>query len=134
VPAPFRQDDAVEPSLPLLDCALADEFFVANTDAEKAELRALTHEMQLDLGPRLARLRELMADGAPAMPAQTQLHQIRGTVANFGLQAAAAKLRDLEYQWCELSPGEKEKGLQAAEAAMQAGLKILEERFPFLRR
>lgn len=118
---------------PILDCELADQFFVASSPEDAAELRDMLAGFRTDVTPRFAVLRSWSADtGADPVAAQRELHQLRGVVANFGFSAAAQRLSRLEHAWAGAAAADRSESLRVAAADLEAGLRALHERFPYL--
>ena len=118
---------------PILDPVLADEFFVVQNSDDAAQLREMMDGFVADVGPRLVELYGYGESGPEsAETVRRALHQLRGVVANFACSAAAAQFRELERDWPALDGVTKKNRLQAAEADLQAGIKALRERYPFL--
>jgi hypothetical protein len=123
----------VEPSEPILDTVLADEFFRAEEPADIENVRAIVADFRADFGPRLAGLRALIdADVAPPESARREAHQLRGVVANFGFAAAAARFRDLEYNWGAQSKEQRSECVRLAEADVEAAFAMLRARYLYL--
>jgi len=129
-----RIGDGMESTPPILDLELADQFFAVSAPEDQAQMRELTLGLRQAVLPRFVVLRQA-ADGAGLEPAacERKLHQLRGVIANFGLSAAAHRLRRLEQDWRQLAAGERTGTLNRAADDFEAGLKALASQYPYLR-
>lgn len=121
----------MDSSPPILDVALADQWFAEDDDVGKEDARRVVGMLRTDLEPRLT---ALCANPAQlnAAAAEHEFHRIRGAVGSFGFARCAAHLLVLEKSWGQLDEAQRNEELQASYSAFTAGLQALVARFPHL--
>lgn len=124
----------MDPTPPILDLELAEQFFAASSPEDEVQLREMVVGLRADIYPRFANLRRwATAEASDPTECQRELHQLRGVVANFGFSAAAQRLRGLEHTWRALPAPDKTEALRVAHGEVDAGLEALQTRYPYLR-
>lgn len=115
----------------VLDRELVVQLFTATDPADQEKVRRMVEHFRAEMPVRLRNLLRTAASVAPAV-AIRELHQLRGAVGGFGLCAAAAHLESLEIEWPELAGERRQERLEAAQGALAAGIKALEQQLPSL--
>jgi hypothetical protein len=121
----------MDSSQPILDVALADQWFADDDEEGKEDARRVVGMLRTDLEPRLTALCTNPAQ-LSATAAEHEFHRIRGAVGSFGFARCAAHLLILEKSWAQLDEARRNQELQAAYSAFTAGLQALIARFPHL--
>jgi hypothetical protein len=121
----------MDSSQPILDTALADQWFAEDDEQGKEDARRVVGMLRTDLEPRLV---ALCANPTQinAASAEHEFHRIRGAVGSFGFARCAAHLLVLEKTWAQLGDDQRNDELKSAYAAFAGGLQALIARFPHL--
>jgi hypothetical protein len=123
----------VETLLPVVDFALAEQFYSTTDEKQRAALREMLTDFTAEVAQSFAELHQQCVNAdAETVEARRKLHGLRGVMGNYAFQRGAERLRELELQWGALPSIEIKRALREAEADLAAGMHALRERFSYL--
>jgi hypothetical protein len=123
----------VETLPPVVDFALAEQFYLSTDEGQRTALRAMLADFAAEVALRFAELHRQGGNAEEnAVEARRMLHGLRGVMGNYAFQRAADRLRVVELQWGALSSVEISRDLKEAETDLAAGMSALRARYPYL--